>query len=65
MDTLKEQKIQAMVETEIGFQQKDYDKAGKGLDKFLEIAMLEMNLEDTMDRAEAEDRYYQYDDNED
>jgi hypothetical protein len=64
MATLREQKIQAMVETEIGFEQKDYDRAGKGLDRYLEIAMLEMNLEDTMDRAEAEDRYYQYEDSE-
>ena len=60
MATLKERKINGLVEAGIGLEQRDKERALKGINEFIQCSLLEMELDRLADEAEEWDRYYHY-----
>ncbi len=56
--TLEERKIQGLVEAQIGMEQRNKERALKGINKFLQCAMTELELDRIMDEADQWDDYY-------
>jgi hypothetical protein len=57
MPTLKEQQIQGLIEAQIGCEQRDKERALKGITQYIDIGITLMGLERLMDEAEIEDYY--------
>ena len=67
MASFQERKTKGLVEFVIGCEQKEQQRAMSGIDEFLNVSMMEMELKDLMDMAEDEDTYndmYTYPENE-
>lgn len=63
--TLEEQQLQGLVEAGIGIEQRDKERALRGINQYINIGITLLNLEHVADEAESEDYYYpQYDNNE-
>ena len=57
MTTLKEQQLQGLVEAGIGIEQKDKERAMRGISQYISIGITLMDLDRIADEAEAEDFY--------
>ncbi len=60
MATLKEQKEQALKNAGIGIANRNIEQANKGVDDFIRISIMELDLERNMDEAERYDDIYDY-----
>lgn len=58
MPTLKEQQLQGLIEAEIGMEQKDKERALRGISQYIRIGITLMDLDRIADEAEFEDSYY-------
>jgi hypothetical protein len=58
MASFEERKAKGLVEFQIGCEQKDRQRAMAGIDEFLHVSMMQVDLESLMDRAEVEDNFY-------
>ena len=57
MATLKEQQIQGLVEAKVGIETRDKERALKGIDKYINIGLTLIEIEENSIEAEKYDQY--------